>query len=170
MSTKIYSGYALPLMDVSKLISFCKEVQNIFIEVRRQELTRLFTPEDYKKNWSKLQDSVWEEERKRLRHFLDFSADAVFFQDRDKILAITYWEHRQFTEAWSSLPNVAFYGWWNNTDAEDGVSEKDWEERRLAWERVLLSFNGIPAQNGLAFEFLNSTLPFPWEWGTGSGD
>lgn len=43
---------------------------------------------------------------------------------------------------------VEQYGYWDNTDPEEGVSEDDWATRKLAWTPI---FNHAPSEIGLSF-------------------
>lgn len=45
---------------------------------------------------------------------------------------------------------VEEYGYWDNVDAEDGVSESEWQDRKQAWNLL-----DIPASSGLNIEMPN---------------
>lgn len=38
-------------------------------------------------------------------------------------------------ETFKNMEGVSYYGYWNNTDQEEGVSDEDWAERLASWER-----------------------------------
>lgn len=46
------------------------------------------------------------------------------------------------------------YGYWNNSDREDGVSSDEWRNRAQTWERVLTgdALSGAPADLGFVYE------------------
>ena len=46
--------------------------------------------------------------------------------------------------------NLEYYGYWNNTDPDDSVSEEDWDKREKDWEEALPS--GVPAVHGFSVE------------------
>lgn len=53
-----------------------------------------------------------------------------------RVLALLYTDAAEFTAAWEALPEVEPYGYWNNTDRPDDVTDTEWDERREAWDRL----------------------------------
>lgn len=51
---------------------------------------------------------------------------------------------------------VKEYGYWDNTDPEDGVSETEWDEREKAWSKL-----DVPRQDGL---FISQPSNFETVW------
>lgn len=58
-------------------------------------------------------------------------------QPTGDLLAITYCEQDELAEAFRGLDEVSEYGYWNNTDQPDDVTDEEWEARRQAWDRSL---------------------------------
>lgn len=58
-------------------------------------------------------------------------------QDPDAVYGLLYTDRDDYTAAWRSLPGVAHYGYGDASDYRGGVSEAEWELRRVTWDRVL---------------------------------
>ena len=44
------------------------------------------------------------------------------------------------------------YGYWNNTDKPDEISAKDWNKRRINWDKALPT--GIPIMDGISIKLI----------------
>ena len=67
-----------------------------------------------------------------------------------RIMALLY-AGSKMEAFWESQPEVEPWGYWNNTDQPEGVTEEEWEERRQAWERCLPNWSP-PARQALTFQ------------------
>lgn len=67
-----------------------------------------------------------------------------------RILALLYAEEPEFRTVWDALPDVESYGYWNNSDQPDDVTDDEWAERREVWERVMPD-SGPPVESMLSF-------------------
>ena len=186
MSTKIYTGYVLPKLSLSQLQTFTMRVRQKMSAVHKQEYNALVARialnvidframgkplRDDKEDLSPLTHAttiIWKAEREIKRSgmrdpFFDFECETVFFPLSNKTLAILYAERKSFTKVWERQPEVKYYGYWNNTDWQDGVSEKEWNQRRKDWDKALpdLSFFAIPAMNGLVAQLTYRSNGFP---------
>lgn len=81
----------------------------------------------------------------------DYEFSICFIPIKDKILALLYTEHKELTEVWENCQHVEEYGYWNNEEQDDGISNEEWEQRRLDWDEALPGL-GIPAENGISFD------------------
>jgi hypothetical protein len=54
-----------------------------------------------------------------------------------KIFAIIYVDNMEFEELWNKQSWVKPYGYWDNTDKPDDVSNKAWRQRCRDWEKAL---------------------------------
>lgn len=62
----------------------------------------------------------------------------------------THYALEKFSKIYfENLKNVQEYGYWNNTDAPEGMSDFQWNTRSDDWDKVLLNEGGIPAEVGL---------------------
>lgn len=77
--------------------------------------------------------------------------DACFIRDpgTGRINALLY-AGSKMEHVFERQPEVEEYGYWNNTDQPEGVSDDEWEERRASWERCLPNWSP-PARQALNF-------------------
>ncbi len=165
MSTKIYNGWLLSEgpATVEGTFTLLKKARKEIGAVRLHALRSLFSPDEYREKWVKLDAAVREADRKRYRDPLDFSAEVAIFWARGRLLAISFWEHRGYDDAWKRATGARDYGYWNNTDEPEDVSPEEWEQRRLDWDAALPGA-GVPALSGLCLKFFEVGLPFPDEF------
>lgn len=87
----------------------------------------------------------------------DFGFDLVLVadpDDRDWRYALIYTEQDAYTDAWETNPVVNRFGYWNNTDRPDDVTETEWDRRRTIWNRVLPGYTA-PASIGFTWSLLS---------------
>jgi hypothetical protein len=77
----------------------------------------------------------------------DFQFSVAVIPRKDKVLCIIYTEQEVFHRVWENMRNVEHYGYWNNTDKPDGVTNKEWRLREKEWGKALKDW-GIPALAG----------------------
>lgn len=95
------------------------------------------------------------EERQIRDPFVDYDCSLVLFPHKNRIYGIIYTEQKKIRELWSNKKFVKGYGYWNNTDPEDNVTDKEWKERGEIWDKILSDDNGlhgIPSMNGYTVE------------------
>lgn len=92
---------------------------------------------------------------------VDFDCSACFIPLKDKIVALFYTEKDELRELWESCEEVSEYGYWNNTDPQEGVSRREWARRREDWEAALPGI-GIPMEHGITADFIKG-LPSRFE-------
>ena len=93
---------------------------------------------------------------------VDTDFQIVVFPRMKGWIGIVYTEHEAWFQKWLSLPKVSEYGYWNNTDAPENVSDRAWRQRRHDWGRALLSKEpGIPAMHGLTIDVSDPFGPSP---------
>lgn len=84
---------------------------------------------------------------------LDLEAEVAFFPIQNKTLAIPFINNRALMKAFKSLPQVVPYGFWDNVDKDEDVSDEEWEIRRKEWDEALLGL-GVPRECGLCVELV----------------
>ncbi|MBI2565626.1 MAG: hypothetical protein HYV63_01160 [Candidatus Schekmanbacteria bacterium] len=100
--------------------------------------------------------------RKGSRSPHDYFCRVAVIPRQDHVLALLYTSQRRFVELWESLPEVRGYGYWDESDPPEDVSESEWEQRRLEWEQSLplVGAPRCPGQMGLFFQAMtNRNLP-----------
>lgn len=178
MSTKIYNGLLIDLPYSfsgirTELIRLAKEE---IIPVARLEYTKIvahsvFSEMD-KNAWNnrnndaveptindvvfrkcgEIDDRVMSMRRTR-DPWLDFEFSIVLFPLEDKILAIPYTEQKALLDVLLSKPYVKEYGYWNNTDEPEDMTEAEWKQREIDWD-IALGDSAIPAENGFTLQFV----------------
>ena len=58
-------------------------------------------------------------------------------QDPTHFYASAFASNPRLTQAWTAMPDVEEFAYWDNTDGPDEVSSSDWESRGQIWDRVL---------------------------------
>lgn len=95
---------------------------------------------------------------------LDFGYTVVLLENgRGRTLpslVLLYSENygREYRAALEEGGIVTEYGYWNNTDQPEGVSDREWNQREKAW-----SFLNVPADEGLSIDLPTKTY-FVGEW------
>lgn len=170
MSTKIYSGYKMPMLNAYELTEFWEKVRSLLLG-RREELVKariakdfiaLFdelhindklTPEAYAKRFKHA--SFWhsrdilslivveaamkqKEVSRTMRRdpAYDFSFDVKVAPILDKILLNVFTDRKEFMEIWKRLPEVEFYGYWDNVEPQEDVSPEEWDQRKEDWDKA----------------------------------
>lgn len=105
-------------------------------------------------------------ETKGIRSALDFQNEIVFFSGQSKTLFLAYGhiftslldrilsskskKDRDFRKKYG----FEYYGYWNNTDKPENISQKKWNERGIEWNDVLMP-DYIPSKHGLCCELVS---------------
>jgi hypothetical protein len=67
---------------------------------------------------------------------MDYDCEAIFIPMKDKILALFYAESKELRELFKSQKEVAEYGYWNNVEPPEKVTDEEWKEREKIWLQV----------------------------------
>jgi hypothetical protein len=104
-----------------------------------------------------LMDRQFECQRTGQRNpFIDYQAEIVVFPVEGQLLAIPYIDNPTLRTLLASQSWWQDFGYWDNTDEEEGVSEADWEERERLWSLAMPE--GLPpAQAGYTVTILASS-------------
>jgi len=162
MSIKAYLGMKFKISDTKDITSFLKDVENIVTPLLREAhdkrvatdihrsidtlMTNSQTPFDLEKNQSislsitkKLIEKAGEMEAwTRNRDPIDdFTFELSVYFVKDYIILLPFCEQNVVFEAMLKMPGVEKYGYWNNSDREDGISEEDWKKRKEDWESII---------------------------------
>jgi hypothetical protein len=81
--------------------------------------------------------------------------DVTFIRDPEtnRILALLY-AGSKIEEVFTGQPEVTEYGYWDNTDQPEDVTDEEWEERRVTWDRCL--GYDPPVRRGVSFQLRGS--------------
>jgi hypothetical protein len=107
-----------------------------------------------------VRDDAHRSEMRQERSTNDFGFSISLLQGPGKLLGIPYAQHKEFKKLLEELPGYKEYGYWNNTDAPDGMCARTWGSRKKAWDSALSkvkSGSSVPALNGMTFELAISS-------------
>ena len=179
MSTKIYDGFCF-----KKKMSL-NEVHDIFMDFRKEaeeikkcKLNEYFSKAAYKildgkaigRKYPEMKDRsilsyLWCDFCNRIREMektrqrdpeIDFNCEISIQPLKNKILGIIYGECIKIKEAWFNKEFIKEYGYWNNTDKPEGITDKQWERRCVDWDKAL-GERGIPAYTGLSAKITDNS-------------
>lgn len=182
MSIKLYDGYQI-IGDVADSLSVQREWvmgirERIQSEVQRKALADVVQVAvfaiDTKVVWSEehvftrmrelLELEDWETKIIPYVHAMEYcnrrnekdgfyKSSAILLRSKNKTLALFY-GNRKLCEIWESNPQVQQYGYWNNTNMPDEVTEEEWGERYQNWSEA---FDGsdawLPSEVGWSVTF-----------------
>lgn len=181
MSTKIYDGYRLPL---DQLPTFVPTANEALIEAAGQDYLNLYVSVllNILKNNDTVQyhnqmnldryDSIWMKTRQAVDIVLNggFSVYkgwyAVCFYGTEWCYLICFFGSKNTQKAWEQLvedTGLEFYGYWNNTDPQKGISKREWKSRGKVWEKVLPGYRPI-SRAGMLFDIYESDEMLKTEW------
>jgi hypothetical protein len=174
MSTKIYYGFQVATSDPKVILNLVQEYREKYwvSDARGKKVLFLssvvagatdpdkkFMSEEfgYEMNAYSLAENMWNKMRSELmrtglrNHAVDTDFQIVVFPYQDKFLGIVYTENGKWFKQWLSMPGVSEYGYWNNTDQPDNISDEEWEVRSEVWDEVLGDL-GIPSMVGFTID------------------
>lgn len=92
--------------------------------------------------------------------FIDFDCEMVLFYLEDKILLQLFTEQESFKEVINNHKDVEYYGYWDNADPDEEVSDMEWKQRGKDWN-VAMGETWIPALEGQAIKCTIDEIIFP---------
>ena len=85
----------------------------------------------------------------------DFDTSLCVFPLSRKILAVPICNNERLMNALSENENITEYGYWNNTDKPDNVSNREWNTRKSDWDKALPGI-GVLRENGFIFDLIDT--------------
>ena len=167
MSIKIYSGRKVTGLHHSlrDVVRWSVKVARPRLEAAREEELRSIAPtrEERVQLWRDWSRATRAERSQHSAVLVDFGAELVWFAFRPNVqLVLPIFQRPCLLEAFDAIPGVSHHGYWNNTDPPDGVSEDEWQTRKLEWGALTdRNSNGIPCDNGLSIRLLEPGVPLP---------
>lgn len=178
MSTKIYNGYRIPMMPFDHLhtfiAGFMQTVRSVATTEASRRVTALaveildslrlreplppfaaeivsdsleWTPKSVARVCVTKRITKARQQNERDPAY-DFDCSLTFIPHGKKILALCYSE--QFEHLWRAFPGVEEYGYWNNTDKPDDVSDAAWRRRSDDWDAAI--GDDAPCMRGFTIE------------------
>lgn len=92
---------------------------------------------------------------------VDFQFDVSIMPFEGRIYGITFTEQNDWRRMWMAKPFVEEFGYWNNTDAPDDMTNESWEERERIWNSILEpAISSAPSMAGFTAECSHTSV-FP---------
>ena len=111
--------------------------------------------------WSELLDKIKEIKNTGQRNpSVDFEFELWIFPLKTKTLVLPHTEQIQMVEWFDTLPFVQDYAYWDNSDKNDDIDEKEWQRRERDWHAVM-PIGETPSERCLTFQMFNHELPMP---------
>ena len=85
----------------------------------------------------------------------DFDTSLCVFPLSRKILAVPICNNERLMNALLKNENITEYGYWNNTDKPDNVSNREWNTRKSDWDKALPGI-GVLRENGFIFDLIDT--------------
>jgi len=158
MSTKIYNGGKLVGHTLESFLVEAHRMRTLFLEAAqdcmRQAVINCASSDFDKRTlgledtapphsyigaaYIELMDRQFECQRTGQRNpFIDYQAELVVFPVEGQLLAIPYIDNPVLRRLLATQPWWQDFGYWDNTDEEEGVSEAEWHERKRLWSLAL---------------------------------
>jgi len=167
MSTKIYNGWLLNL-KLKDVLPWIRKIRPRFETIRAKLIDQRWpdiVSGGIDESWASHNIVV------KLAHaaksspyrdpFGDYSAEIVLIPVGQKLLCLTYWQNREYDAVWKRLTEVSYYGYWDNTDPEEGIDYDEWRRRGKVWETALPDEDPIPSHRGFTATILTHDIPRP---------
>lgn len=164
MSTKIYYGFKTGTGDIKVILELVKQYREMFwIKDSNEQYERFLGEYPTKSEGFR----VWGDRRREVKktgyrdQAVDTDFEIVIFPHEDHFVGMVFTEHEDWFDKFLKLPGVREYGYWNNTDPPEHVSDEEWEKRGDTWDDVLGS-SGIPSMTGFTISISDPMGPGPW--------
>ncbi len=140
MSIKVYEAYRFAgrPSDLIPMLSNWKD--RLYKRLTYCHL-KMFTKEKFSEGWNKYSDSVREHVTKPGRNPFDYEIGFRMFQTGRHIILAPHYERMNVAASTSFAfikdePILEEFGYWNNTDKPDNVSEKEWKKRAKIYDKI----------------------------------
>lgn len=176
MSTKIYYGFQIDTTDLHQVLALVKEFRKKHWEKDAKEhkiwfvssvVSALEDPSQKTENGFTgytQAEFLWMDHQRDIKktgmrnRAVDTDFQIVLFPQDSRFIGIAYTEHSSWFHKFLRMPGVSEYGYWNNTDPPDNVSDEEWDERRLVWDKVL-DGPAIPSMQGFTIDISDPSGP-----------
>ena len=148
MSVKIYSG--LRSTTHKDVLERAREIRDVLEPMFFDAFSRTAPGLSWSQvsdHWQKVDDLS----RSRIRSLdaADIGYSVVMLPHQ---LVLVFSEYESYREALLASGTVTEFGYWDNTDAPEGMDDDEWSSRRALWSSALGNFDKAPSEVGLLFE------------------
>lgn len=86
---------------------------------------------------------------------LQYNCQLCIIPHEDQFLTLLFSDKLVLQTLFESYAEVSPYGYWNNTDPDENCTEKEWEKRKVDWEKALPGI-GIPSHHGMVITVIDN--------------
>jgi hypothetical protein len=174
MSTKIFNGFKIDQPDLQSILdvvrAFRPWVADQQLEAYEQFCAVINKARDREKGhpeyyadcfwpWHDARNAV---KKTGFRHTLvDTDFEIIILPYKGAFYGISFVERNAWHREWLKQPGVSEFGYWNNTDQPDEISDEEWEARGKIWDEILPGA-GIPSMNGFTIAIGDPGGPNLW--------
>ena len=134
------------ILTVSETKEECEQFIEVFYQtIKKSSSVENSSPAWFAMGWCQKQERRW----KGLKgNPLDHKFDMEFLWGEGKTLVLIYPPDNRYEELFAELLGVESYGFWDNADKPEELTDEEWKKRKEEWEKALDSF-GSPKFAGL---------------------
>jgi len=164
MSTKIYNAWEWndtfdELIRLFNSIRHNEYIQDCLNLVRKIDVSE----RDRYSHERRIYKYLLEAKNNDQKDFFDVDLSAIVIQHENKIV-VCFFGLNEFTfpMMYAKINSkFKYFGWWDNSDLEEGVSEEEWEYRGKWYESVFEKYQSeIFSELGLTYEFFSKSILF----------
>lgn len=175
VSTKIYDGFmfvADPPPGAGDILALLADCREQMLKVARAECVRWLSLQavtnhdlvgaGLRKGVPVTLLDVYSEYRRRVRHIeatrerdpvVDWTFEVSVAPHGDAWLGIPFYEKEELYAVLRCQPWWADFGYWNNTDRPDDLTDGDWDHRESVWNAVIPT--GVPSHTMFGYCFIS---------------
>lgn len=183
MSTKLYDAWRMPVMPMAKFQKWIDHLRETFKpmadDMLLTEMTRravhdydsrcVFPNAEGHKEERNVLLHAWSDVRCEYRKIkkdsernpsVDAECEIIFAFKGRYIYMVVFSEVQKYKDYIANLPGVEHYGYWNNTDRPDNITQREWRRREKIWDDIFKS--SFMFKGGVTWMLLGEMdLPIP---------
>lgn len=165
MSTKIYNAWEWneSLDDLIKWFNSIKLNQYFQDCLNLVRKTRPHDDEDRWKYERRIYKELLDAKNSDEKSFLDVDLSCVVIQHSNKIVVCFFGlsDYVFPTVQKEIYSKFKYFGWWDNSDPQEGISEEEWNYRKDWYDEVFAKYESETySEIGLCYEFSSKTMMF----------
>ena len=163
VSTKIYNGYVAKKTEIgyflNTIVSLRNEVDNLAVDLMSKEIKNQIEKgfsEDWRSALKVMKEELKETEREGIRNpCSDFTLELSVLPLDGNLYILIFTESEKLKQFIVDKLKLEYFGYWNNSDPIDGMTDREWEERGKLWHEAMP--DGCPAHYGFNYTFISYT-------------
>lgn len=168
MSTRIYRGFVIDTTDFREILARVDAFRP-WVQAQAEAKLDAFVSRVEQGEPGRGHE-LWQNRRVVARDgggdpAVDTDFTLSFIPCEGKTLGVAHVASNAWFAAWLEQPGVSYYGYWNNADSPDDVSEEEWARREADWQ--VLTAGPVSTQM-FGIEVMSPHGPLPKAWRSSS--